>query len=99
MDREPKLRHRRRGAQAASGYIPDDQQQSAILEPDQVVPVPADLNSLDPASYRAPVSTPDLGQSFGQERVLQGLRDRPLLRVEAAVLLGDRVKPTARRSA
>ena len=31
MDREPKLRHRRRGAQAASGYIPDDQQQSAIL--------------------------------------------------------------------
>ena len=60
-----------------------------LVERDQVIPIATDVDALDPGLVpRARLKAADLRERVGEQRVLEGLRDRTLLGVENAVLLG-----------
>src|SRR5882672_1812482 len=85
--------HHRRGLEAPTGYVTDDHQDVAVIEPNDVVPVPADVNAFDAGDIpRAELEPPDLREGLREKAVLQGLRDGALLRVQLRVLGRERLR-------
>ena len=91
-DRVTQVRHRGRGLQAASRDVTHRDEEAVVAERDHLVPVPADL---EPARARdvarRELETRKDGMLVGQQCLLEGARDVPLLLEALLGRRGDRL--------
>ena len=89
-DRVAQRGHDRRRPQAAAGHVADHEEEAAVVEADDVVPVAADVDALDPGDVADPeLDALDVGQVLGQQAVLERVGHRALVGEQARVLGRD----------
>ena len=89
---EDELRHRHvgRGIDAVAGHVAERDGEPAVRQGEEVVHVPADLDTPRRGVHRADVEAGDVGLRARQQRTLHRVRERLLLLVQARAVDRDR---------